>query len=255
MLCCVSLAQVALKFSSLEQLPAERTSLNLQAQPGSLCSVRAIDQSVLLLQEEQELTASYVRRPYTRHTALHSWSTFWTFSTYCSFKVSVLDLISFFNWPTWTFDSVGKSKKIDFSSIIGWCACIEPLLLVVSLLLIFTFLRQVYSKLPWRRLSGYSYEVDDDASYPCFPFMEDFLESHEPPSQKNDVYSIFKVFNVLICLPEFGYTSSFCTIYIVGGKTSARWCPVLFFSLCFLIGNWNETSNQLWCETADWLHV
>ncbi|XP_075891854.1 alpha-2-macroglobulin-P [Nelusetta ayraudi] len=101
--------QVALKFSSLEQLPAERTSLNLQAHPGSLCSVRAIDQSVLLLQTEQELTASYV-----------------------------------------------------------------------------------YNKLPWQRLSGYSYEVDDDASYPCFPFMGDFLESHGSPSQKNDVYSIFK---------------------------------------------------------------
>lgn len=71
-LCCVSLAQVALKFSSLEQLPAERTSLNLQAHPGSLCSVRAIDQSVLLLQTEQELTASYVRRTYTQLTALHS---------------------------------------------------------------------------------------------------------------------------------------------------------------------------------------
>lgn len=101
--------KVALKFSSLEQLPAERTSLNLQAHPGSLCSVRAIDQSVLLLQAEQELTASYV-----------------------------------------------------------------------------------YSKLPWRRLSGYSSEVDDDASYPCFTFMGDFLESDGPPSQKNDVYSIFK---------------------------------------------------------------
>lgn len=138
----------------------------------------------------------------------------------------------FFNWPTWTFDSVGKSKKIDFWSIIGWCACIEPLLLVVSLLLTFTFLRQVYSKLPWRRLSGYSNEVDDDASYPCFPFMEDFLESHEPPSQKNDVYSIFKVFNVLICLPEFGYTSSFCTIYIVGGENICTLMSLFYYFLC-----------------------
>ncbi|KAM9359083.1 alpha-2-macroglobulin-like protein 1 isoform 2-T2 [Symphorus nematophorus] len=52
--------KVALKFSSLQELPAEKTTLSLQAHPGSLCSVRAIDQSVLLLQSEQELTVDYV---------------------------------------------------------------------------------------------------------------------------------------------------------------------------------------------------
>lgn len=52
--------KVSLKFSSLQELPAERTTLSLKAHPGSLCSVRAIDQSVLLLQAEQELTVSYV---------------------------------------------------------------------------------------------------------------------------------------------------------------------------------------------------
>lgn len=150
-------------------------------------------------------------------------------------------------WQCW------QKQKNGFWSIIGWSAYIEPLLLGVSLLLTLAFLWQVYSKLPWRRLSGYSNEVDDDASYPCFTFMGDFLESDGPPSQKNDVYSIFKVFNVLICLPEFGYIGSFCTIYIVGGKHLHVDVLVLFFSLCFLIGNWNETSNQLWCEAADWM--
>ncbi|XP_034024094.1 alpha-2-macroglobulin isoform X2 [Thalassophryne amazonica] len=52
--------KVSLKFSSLQELPAEKTTLNLQAHPGSLCSVRAIDQSVLLLQQEQELTVESV---------------------------------------------------------------------------------------------------------------------------------------------------------------------------------------------------
>uniref|UniRef100_A0AAQ6A9J0 NTR domain-containing protein n=1 Tax=Amphiprion ocellaris TaxID=80972 RepID=A0AAQ6A9J0_AMPOC len=47
--------KVSLKFSSLQELPAEKTTLSLQAHPGSMCSVRAIDQSVLLLQAEQEL--------------------------------------------------------------------------------------------------------------------------------------------------------------------------------------------------------
>uniref|UniRef100_A0A665VQL3 Alpha-2-macroglobulin bait region domain-containing protein n=1 Tax=Echeneis naucrates TaxID=173247 RepID=A0A665VQL3_ECHNA len=48
--------KVSLKFSSVQKLPAEKTTLSLQAQPGSLCSVRAIDQSVLLLKSEQELS-------------------------------------------------------------------------------------------------------------------------------------------------------------------------------------------------------
>ncbi|XP_039985815.1 alpha-2-macroglobulin-like protein 1 isoform X2 [Xiphias gladius] len=52
--------KVSLKFSSLQKLPAEKTTLTLQAHPGSMCSVRAIDQSVLLLQPEQELTVDYV---------------------------------------------------------------------------------------------------------------------------------------------------------------------------------------------------
>uniref|UniRef100_A0A3Q3DFW4 Alpha-2-macroglobulin domain-containing protein n=1 Tax=Hippocampus comes TaxID=109280 RepID=A0A3Q3DFW4_HIPCM len=45
-----------------QELPAEKTTLKLQAQPGSLCSVRAIDQSILLLQSEKELTVDSVRQ-------------------------------------------------------------------------------------------------------------------------------------------------------------------------------------------------
>uniref|UniRef100_A0A8P4GHJ1 Alpha-2-macroglobulin n=1 Tax=Dicentrarchus labrax TaxID=13489 RepID=A0A8P4GHJ1_DICLA len=53
--------KVSMRFSSLQHLPAENTMLALKAHPGSMCSVRAIDQSVLLLQSEQELTVDYVR--------------------------------------------------------------------------------------------------------------------------------------------------------------------------------------------------
>uniref|UniRef100_A0A8C7TF55 Alpha-2-macroglobulin domain-containing protein n=1 Tax=Oncorhynchus mykiss TaxID=8022 RepID=A0A8C7TF55_ONCMY len=56
--------KVSLKFSSLQELPGEKTFLSLQAHPGSLCSLRAIDQSVLLLQPEQELSLDSVSSPW-----------------------------------------------------------------------------------------------------------------------------------------------------------------------------------------------
>ncbi|XP_036005772.1 alpha-2-macroglobulin-like protein 1 isoform X1 [Fundulus heteroclitus] len=52
--------KVSLKFSCVQKLPAEEVTLTLKANPKSLCSVRAIDQSVLLLKPEQELTVDYV---------------------------------------------------------------------------------------------------------------------------------------------------------------------------------------------------
>uniref|UniRef100_A0A9J8AIU7 Alpha-2-macroglobulin-like protein 1 n=1 Tax=Cyprinus carpio carpio TaxID=630221 RepID=A0A9J8AIU7_CYPCA len=52
--------KVSLKFSSPTALPGEKTSLTLKASPGSLCSVRAIDQSVLLLRPEAEFSAASV---------------------------------------------------------------------------------------------------------------------------------------------------------------------------------------------------
>uniref|UniRef100_A0A3Q1I8X8 Alpha-2-macroglobulin bait region domain-containing protein n=1 Tax=Anabas testudineus TaxID=64144 RepID=A0A3Q1I8X8_ANATE len=57
--------KVSLKFSSLQKLPADKTSLSLQAHPGSMCSVRAIDQSVLLLKPEQELSV-YSQLPFQK---------------------------------------------------------------------------------------------------------------------------------------------------------------------------------------------
>ncbi|TRY98263.1 hypothetical protein DNTS_000609 [Danionella cerebrum] len=52
--------KVSLRFSSPIALPGDKTSFNLSASPGSLCSVRAIDQSVLILRPEAELTAETV---------------------------------------------------------------------------------------------------------------------------------------------------------------------------------------------------
>ncbi|RVE75123.1 hypothetical protein OJAV_G00013720 [Oryzias javanicus] len=52
--------KVTLKFSAPQELPGAKSTLTLRARSGSLCSVRAIDQSVLLLKSEQELTTDYV---------------------------------------------------------------------------------------------------------------------------------------------------------------------------------------------------
>ncbi|NWT28572.1 A2ML1 protein, partial [Cardinalis cardinalis] len=51
--------QVALEFSHKEEVPGSQARLNLKAAPGSLCSVRAVDKSVLL-KRNQTLTADSV---------------------------------------------------------------------------------------------------------------------------------------------------------------------------------------------------
>ncbi|XP_058245373.1 alpha-2-macroglobulin-like protein 1 [Hemibagrus wyckioides] len=52
--------KVSLKFSPSKELPGDEASLMLKAAPGSLCSVKAIDQSLLLLQPEKELNIQSV---------------------------------------------------------------------------------------------------------------------------------------------------------------------------------------------------
>ena len=51
-----SLPQVSLDFSPSQQLPGADVDLQLRAAPGSLCAVRAVDESVLLLRPESELS-------------------------------------------------------------------------------------------------------------------------------------------------------------------------------------------------------
>lgn len=53
--------QVSLKFSSSSEVPGSQVTLTLGAAPGSLCSVRAIDESLLLLQPQNELNIEAVR--------------------------------------------------------------------------------------------------------------------------------------------------------------------------------------------------
>ncbi|KAK1787115.1 hypothetical protein P4O66_017490, partial [Electrophorus voltai] len=52
--------KVSLNFSSPVELPGSSVELMLKAHPGSLCSVRAIDQSLLLLSPEKELSIESV---------------------------------------------------------------------------------------------------------------------------------------------------------------------------------------------------
>ncbi|XP_036038664.1 alpha-2-macroglobulin-like protein 1 [Onychomys torridus] len=52
--------QVSIGFSPSQQLPGTVVELQLQAAPGSLCAVRAVDESVLLLRPESELSNSSV---------------------------------------------------------------------------------------------------------------------------------------------------------------------------------------------------
>ncbi|XP_060738507.1 alpha-2-macroglobulin-like protein 1 [Tachysurus vachellii] len=52
--------KVSLNFKSSSELPGDVTSLSLKAAPNSLCSVRAIDKSLLLLEPEKELTIDSV---------------------------------------------------------------------------------------------------------------------------------------------------------------------------------------------------
>ncbi|XP_061104061.1 alpha-2-macroglobulin-like [Conger conger] len=52
--------KVSLQFSSTQELPGGKVFLELQAQPGSLCSLRAIDQSVLLMRPDKELSAQEI---------------------------------------------------------------------------------------------------------------------------------------------------------------------------------------------------
>lgn len=54
------LPQVSLGFSPSQQLPGAGVDLQLQAAPGSLCAVRAVDESVSLLRPERELSNSSV---------------------------------------------------------------------------------------------------------------------------------------------------------------------------------------------------
>ena len=52
--------QVLVQFSPPKAVPGEKSSLQLSAQPGSLCGLSAVDQSVLILEPGKRLDAQKV---------------------------------------------------------------------------------------------------------------------------------------------------------------------------------------------------
>lgn len=53
--------QVSLEFSPSSPVPGDETTMQLKAQPGSLCGVSAVDQSVLIKSPGKSLNANQVR--------------------------------------------------------------------------------------------------------------------------------------------------------------------------------------------------
>lgn len=63
--------QVQLEFSEKQGLPGSDVNLHVEAAANSYCALRAVDQSVLLLNPERELspeTVSLASKPYTPFT-------------------------------------------------------------------------------------------------------------------------------------------------------------------------------------------
>lgn len=57
--------QLQLEFSEKQGLPGSKVSLHLEAAANSYCALRAVDQSVLLLQPERQLSAESVSHIYS----------------------------------------------------------------------------------------------------------------------------------------------------------------------------------------------
>ena len=55
--------QVSVQFSPPKAVPGEKNSLQLSAQPGSLCGLSAVDQSVLILEPGKRLNTEKVKSP------------------------------------------------------------------------------------------------------------------------------------------------------------------------------------------------
>lgn len=80
----ISLIQVQLQFSAKQMHSASNVSLVIEAAANSFCAVRAVDQSVLLLKSETELSAETVSCP-NKHIVL--------FFFLLHFSVSPLEIV------------------------------------------------------------------------------------------------------------------------------------------------------------------
>uniref|UniRef100_A0A8C6JYY6 Uncharacterized protein n=1 Tax=Melopsittacus undulatus TaxID=13146 RepID=A0A8C6JYY6_MELUD len=74
---------VKLGFSDSVAIPGSTVRLHLQAAPGSLCSIRAVDQSILLLRPEAELSRDRVYYMFS-HSQDHPTSLTDSYSDYCT---------------------------------------------------------------------------------------------------------------------------------------------------------------------------
>ncbi|XP_071618073.1 alpha-2-macroglobulin-like protein 1 [Heliangelus exortis] len=78
---------VKLSFSDTVALPGSAVHLHLQAAPGSLCSIRAVDESVLLLRPEAELSRDSVYNKFS-YSQEHPSTLLDSYSDYCSIHKS-----------------------------------------------------------------------------------------------------------------------------------------------------------------------
>uniref|UniRef100_A0A7N5P1K9 Pregnancy zone protein-like n=1 Tax=Ailuropoda melanoleuca TaxID=9646 RepID=A0A7N5P1K9_AILME len=90
--------KVSLSFSSAQSLPASHNNLEVTATPHSLCALRAVDQSVLLMKPEAELSpqsvsplsVSHVTKCTREKTSLRNWRLFTLGPSYCPATVPSL---------------------------------------------------------------------------------------------------------------------------------------------------------------------
>uniref|UniRef100_A0A8C3JPA2 Alpha-2-macroglobulin-like protein 1 n=1 Tax=Calidris pygmaea TaxID=425635 RepID=A0A8C3JPA2_9CHAR len=78
---------VKLGFSDTVALPGSAVRLHLQAAPGSLCSIRAVDQSILLLRPEAELSRDSVYNMFS-YSQEHPSTLTDSYSDYCTIQKS-----------------------------------------------------------------------------------------------------------------------------------------------------------------------
>ncbi|NWQ67152.1 A2ML1 protein, partial [Neopipo cinnamomea] len=97
--------KVKMAFSEDRAVPGTALQLELGAAPGSLCAVRAVDRSVLLLKPEAELTAEAIYKVLPQWKPPHStWEpSFCVYFDVTSFHMDTSKLFQVKSLPTWIF--------------------------------------------------------------------------------------------------------------------------------------------------------
>lgn len=107
------LLQVALDFSSKEEVPGSKVSLDLKAAPGSLCSVQSVDKSVLLTWNNTltAYTVSAASHGHPHYVCLPSISMHWQEDPERR-KPLVLTGHSVLRWLLWYSSSWASSEQL-----------------------------------------------------------------------------------------------------------------------------------------------